>query len=125
MDGVQESGEILRAIGSLEKAVEKLSEDMGKICDFKDELLATRQEFSDYKEIRKGLPDQIISLTSRMEIQEREAKDRTDRVEALEKEVKTLKQWADKAFGVQLSLNVLILIVVIASPFIIWWLGAR
>ncbi len=125
MDGGQCDAEILQLLGANQEAIENLAAQVEKLCNFKDELLATRQEFRDYKEIRKGLPDQIISLTSRMEIQERDAKDRTDRVEALEKEVKTLKQWADKASGVQLSINVLILIVVIASPFIIWWLGAR
>lgn len=125
MNGDQTSNEILRAIGSLEKAVEKLSEDMESLCDFKDELLATRQEFRDYKEIRKDLPDQISQLQTRAERLENSYSSLKTASDGMAQEVATIKAWASKASGVQLAVNVILIIVVAASPFIIWWLGAR
>lgn len=126
MNGDQELGEVLRAIGSLEEAVEKLSDDMEKICDFKDELLATRQEFRDYKESRRDLPDQIISLTSRIEHQERESKDLRGLAEATSEEVKLFKIWANKLSGIQIAIGALTFIAVaIVLPIALWWLGVH
>jgi len=125
MNGEQGINEILRAIGSLETEVKNLSQDMEGICNFKDELLATKQEFRDYKEGRKDLPDQISQLQTRAERLENGYAILKTASDGMAQEVATIKAWASKASGVQLAVNVILIIVVAASPFIIWWLGER
>jgi hypothetical protein len=122
MNGDQQQAEILRAIGSLESGFKSLREDMGRVCDFKDEILATRQEFEDCKAHNRGLPGEVATLTTRMDKAERDFKELRILAEGTDAEVRTLKTWATKASGVQLTLNTLIFIVVVATPFIIWWL---
>jgi len=123
MNGNQESNEILRAIGSLETAVKNLSENMNQLCEFKDALLATKQEFEDYKVGRRDIPEKQAALESKVRMLEANYTNLKTLAEATASEVGILKKWADKAQGVQLALNALILIVVVLSPFVVWWLG--
>jgi hypothetical protein len=123
MNGNQENNEILRAIGSLETAVQNLSNNMAQLCEFKDALLATKQEFEDYKVGRKDIPDKIAMLEVKANALEANYYNLKTLAEATASEVGILKKWADKAQGVQLALNALILIVVVLSPFVVWWLG--
>ena len=123
MNGNQESNEILRAIGSLETAVKNLSENMSQLCEFKDALLATKQEFEDYKTGRRDIPEKIAMLEVKANALEANYANLKTLAEATASEVGILKKWADKAQGVQLALNALILIVVVLSPFVVWWLG--
>lgn len=122
MDGEQTNAEILRAIGSLESAVNKLSEDMGKICEFKDELLATRQEFEDYKEGRRLLPEKITLLEGRANMLEANYNSLKTLAEATASEVGTLKKWANQASGIQLTIQAAIFVLVAITPLLIWWL---
>lgn len=117
-----DNSEILRAIGSLESAVKKLSDDMGKICEFKDELLATRQEFEDYKEGRRSLPEKITLLEGRANMLEANYTNLKNLAEATASEVGTLKKWANQASGIQLGMQALILVVAAIGPILIWWL---
>ena len=123
MNGDQTNNEILRAIGSLEGAVRKLSEDMGRLCEFKDELLATKQEFADYKEVRKDLPNAINDLKTRADRLESSYARIESLTETNAADVATLRKWADRISGIQLFMEALILIVATAGPFILWWWG--
>jgi predicted nuclease with TOPRIM domain len=123
MNGDQTNNEILRAIGSLEGAVRKLSEDMGKLCEFKDELLATKQEFADYKEVRKDLPNAINDLKTRADRLESSYARIESLTETNAADVATLRKWADRISGIQLFMEALILIVATAGPFLLWWWG--
>lgn len=123
MNGDQENSEILRAIGSLETAVQTLSNNMAQLCEFKDALLATKQEFEDYKAGRKGIPEKIAMLEGKTNMLESNYYNLKTLAEATASEVGILKKWADKAQGVQLAINALVLIVVVLSPFVVWWLG--
>jgi len=123
MNGDQENSEILRAIGSLETAVQTLSNNMAQLCEFKDALLATKQEFEDYKAGRKGIPEKIAMLEGKTNMLESNYCNLKTLAEATASEVSTLKKWADKASGIQMLLQALILVGVFLSPFIIWWLG--
>jgi chromosome segregation ATPase len=123
MDGDQTNNEILRAIGSLESAVQHLSDNMSQLCEFKDALLATKQEFEDYKAGREGIPEKIAMLEGKTNVLESNYCNLKTLAEATASEVSTLKKWADKASGIQMLLQALILVGVFLSPFIIWWLG--
>jgi len=123
MNGNQENSEILRAIGSLETSVQNLSKSMSQLCEFKDALLATKQEFEDYKTGRRDIPEKLAILEGKVRAQEANYTNLKTLAEATASEVGILKKWADKAQGVQLALNALILIVVVLSPFVVWWLG--
>jgi hypothetical protein len=96
---------------------------MTKICKFRDELLATRQEFSDYKENRKLLPEKITILETRANLLETNYCSLKTSSDATVAEVNTLKKWADRISGIQLFMEALILIVATAGPFLLWWWG--
>jgi hypothetical protein len=106
----------------IEAQLVQFTKDMAEICAFKDELLATRQEFQDYKANRQYLPDRIISVESRTNLLESNYCILKTQVDNTSTEVGSLKQWANKANGLQLGLQALILIVAAFGPFLIWWL---
>jgi len=96
---------------------------MSQLCEFKDALLATKQEFEDYKAGREGIPEKIAMLEGKTNVLESNYCNLKTLAEATASEVSTLKKWADKASGIQMLLQALILVGVFLSPFIIWWLG--
>jgi chromosome segregation ATPase len=114
--------EILRAIGSLETTLEHQSEQLGQLCEFKDELIKTRQEFNDYKEGRKDLPEKISILSGRLDLMDVNYCNLKKLAESTAEEVGTLKRWANQASGIQLAISAAILVFVILTPFILWWL---
>ena len=114
--------ELLQGQARIEAQLARFADDMTKICEFRDELLATRQEFSDYKESRKSLPDKITLLESRANLLETNYCNLKTLSEATATEVSTLKKWANQASGIQLGMQALILVVAALAPILIWWL---
>lgn len=121
-DDQQRYMKLIEGQARIEAQLVQFTKDMAKICAFKDELLATRQEFQDYKANRQYLPDRIISVESRTNLLESNYCILKTQVDNTSTEVGSLKQWANKANGLQLGLQALILIVAAFGPFLIWWL---
>ena len=122
MDGDQKYLELLQGQARIEAQLARFAEDMTKICEFRDELLATRQEFSDYKENRKFLPEKITLLESRANLLETNYCNLKMLAEATSSEVGILKKWANQASGIQLLMQALIVVLVALTPILIWWL---
>lgn len=122
MDGDQKYMELLQGQARIEAQLARFAEDMTSICAFKDELLATKQEFQDYKESRRALPEKITLLEGRANLLEANYNSLKTLAEATASEVGTLKKWANKASGVQLTIQVAIFVLAAITPLLIWWL---
>jgi chromosome segregation ATPase len=122
MDGDAKYLELLQGQARIEAQLARFSEDMKLICAFRDELLATRQEFNDYKEGRKDLPEKITMLEGRASLLETNYNNLKLLAESTSSEVSTLKKWANQASGIQIGLSALILIVAAIGPILDWWL---
>lgn len=114
--------ELLQGQARIEAQLTRFAEDMTNICAFKDELLATKQEFQDYKESRSALPEKITLLEGRANMLEANYNSLKTLAEATASEVGTLKKWANQASGIQLTIQAAIFVLAAITPLLIWWL---
>jgi hypothetical protein len=103
-------------LSSTESLVTELKEDMGKICDWKDNVLPTLQTCKDYMEKRADLPDKIVRLEKGQEkLEEKEELNKGTR-----KDVKFLMAWYFKiagAIGLLLIVNIILSLIKNISDF--------
>lgn len=57
---------IQNQLGSLDAKVTDLKEDMGSICNFKEEVSKIAQDFLSYKASRQDLPDRISKVENKL-----------------------------------------------------------
>jgi len=62
MNGDQINNEILQAVGRIEEQNRNFAEGMKTMCKFRDDSLVIFKDFELYKENRKNIPTDILSL---------------------------------------------------------------
>jgi hypothetical protein len=125
MNGDQQFLELLQGQTRIEAIQQELVKKMDQYCDFKEGALQKFQEFDDYKAQRGTMPSEISTIKADTEKLKTDFSTLKRMAEDTANEVSTIKQWLNKASGIQIIVSAIIILISIASPFIMWYLGAR
>jgi chromosome segregation ATPase len=118
MGGDQIYAEILASIARVETTTKQLEKNMGEICEFKEEMIKTRQEFEDYKRLRHDIPKDLQNLTDRVNKGTTTCEHHETIVTDLSKKVDFLMTWYGRLAAVIVSIQIIIAIMVAAGRFI-------
>jgi len=105
--------EIMSKLGGIEAKLENLTTSMSKLSEFKDGVLQTVQEFDDYKEGRKTLPDDIRALKEKTAACQTNCQHHTQKSEEYYKKTDYLMMWSYRISGAQILISILAAAVVI------------
>lgn len=105
--------EILSKLGGIEAKLENLTSSVNKLSEFKDDVLQTVQEFDDYKEGRKTLPDDIRALKEKTATCQINCQHHTQKTEEYFKKTDYLIMWSYKISGAQMLISILAAAIVI------------
>ena len=105
-------------LSSTESIVTELKEDMGRMCDWKDNVLPTLQTFKDYMEKRADLPDKISNQEKELEKIKDELKVEKEANAESRKKTEFLMVWFWKISGAVLLLGIINILLVALGNFI-------
>ena len=91
---------------------------MQVICSFKDTAIKTFQNFEDYKESRRTLPDRINALETKTASCQQSCQHKSATAEGYFKKVDFLMTWYGRGAALIFSLNVLIAIMVFLGRYV-------